>query len=418
MKEVIVKSEFDRSYLLVNNEGLEEYYEYNMLINNKISGLLDCKPRYLEEQSYWAYDISSKKSLEQEYAMHKMGFKDLVDLFYGIHTSIKKAGEYLLKQESFLFLPQYMFKDLDSNELECLYFPDSGLESKEKKEAYRALADFLLDKVDHKDEHAVNITYHFYKISKEDFFSFESFVSFMEKELLLAQAEEKKERVREEENNSSICIQEMDSLKDDGKNWGEDTLSKEEEMFKWWIPGIMLLVGAVFIALYMVVPLFKKYASYVLLPGLTIIVWAMILLMRSFVLMYKDRQEAECISEKEPVRIEEYFDDVMDDVTVFFDKEEFFCLKWKEGRFSKEYSMDSFPLTVGKLREGVQIEINDASISRLHARFRKQEGDILLQDLDSTNGTYLNGRRVQTGEEAIIKRGDEIQFGKIIVNVV
>ena len=180
----------------------------------------------------------------------------------------------------------------------------------------------------------------------------------------------------------------------------------------------MLLIGAVFIMLYIFVPLFKKYAIYALLLGLSIIVWAVILLIRNLICIYKDRKESEYISENEPVRIEEYFDDMMDDVTVFFDKEEYLCLKWKEGRFSKEYSMDSFPLTVGKMREGIQIEMNDLSVSRLHAKFRKQGNSIWLQDLDSTNGTYVNGRRLQSGEEAIIKRGDEIQFGKIIVNVV
>lgn len=417
MREVLIKNEFDRSYLLIGNEGLEDSYEYNMLINNKISGILDCKPRYWEENSYCSYDISSKKSLEQEYTSKKMGFTDLMDLFYGIHMSIKKAGEYLLKLESFLFLPQYIFLDLDSGELECLYFPDFEQDLLEKKEAYRALADFLLDKVDHKDEHAVNITYHFYKISKEDFFSFDSFVGFLEKESLLVQAKEKKESVGEEDG-IPIRIREMDFLREDEEDRDAAFLSSKEESYKWWIPGVMLLIGAVFIMLYIFVPLFKKYAIYALLLGLSIIVWAVILLIRNLICIYKDRKESEYISENEPVRIEEYFDDMMDDVTVFFDKEEYLCLKWKEGRFSKEYSMDSFPLTVGKMREGIQIEMNDLSVSRLHAKFRKQGNSIWLQDLDSTNGTYVNGRRLQSGEEAIIKRGDEIQFGKIIVNVV
>ncbi len=414
MREVLIKSEFDRSFLLINNDGLEESYEYAMLIHNRISGLLDCKSRYLEEKSYCAYDISSKRSLEQEYASKKMGFTDLVDLFYGIHRAITKAGEYLLRQENFLLLPQYMYMDLESEELECLYVPEAEELSLERKEAYRALADFLLDKVDHKDEHAVNITYHFYKISKEDFFSFDSFVSFMEKEILLVQAKERKEKIKEEDS-VPVCIREAESVKEE---IAIEETGNSGESFKWWIPGSMFLMGALLTALYLFVPWGKDYAGYVLVPGLSIIVWAIILLLRNLILVYKDRQEAECIRENEIVRIEEYFDDGMDDVTVFFDKEEFLCLKWKEGHFSKEYSMDAFPLTVGKVKEGVQIEIRDASVSRLHARFRKQGNSIFLQDLDSTNGTFVNEKRLQTGEEAIIKRGDEIQFGKIIVNVV
>lgn len=417
MREVIIKSEFDHSYLLINDEGLHGHYEYQMLINNRISGVLDCRPGYFGEKSYCAYDITSKKSIEQEYVMQKMGFEDLVNLFYGIHRSIKKAAEYLLSQENFLFWPQYIFKDLDSDELECLYFPDTESPEKERKESYRVLAEFLLDKVDHKDEHAVNLTYHFYKISKEEFFSFESFVSFMEKESILVKAKEKRERMREEES-IPIRIKEVPSVRTEEYDIGEEKERKEDEYPKWWIPGGMLILGAISIILYFTVPFFIKYPSYILLPGMAIIVWAIILLIRNVIIVYKKRQDTENIIEEEPMSLEEYFDEDIDDVTVFFDKEEYFCLKWKEGRFSREYSMDSFPLTIGKLREGVQIEINDASVSRLHARFRKQGNTILLQDLDSTNGTFVNEKRLQTGEEAIIKRGDEIQFGKIIVNVV
>ena len=110
--------------------------------------------------------------------------------------------------------------------------------------------------------------------------------------------------------------------------------------------------------------------------------------------------------------------DVADDVTVFFDQDEYLTLKWKEGHFSKEYILEEFPVTVGKMQSSVQMVIEDVSVSRLHARFRKHGNAVYLQDLDSTNGTFVNKRQLKPSEESIIKRGDEIQFGKIIVNVV
>ena len=154
------------------------------------------------------------------------------------------------------------------------------------------------------------------------------------------------------------------------------------------------------------------------MPGLTSIVMAIVLMLRNIVLLLKQSREDVDTESLPPVSVEEYFDNNLDDVTVYFDQEEYLRLKWKEGRFSKEYILEEFPATVGKLKESVQIAVNDPSISRLHARFRKQTNTIYLQDLDSTNGTFVNGKRLCMGEEAIIGRGDEIQFGKIIVNVV
>lgn len=169
---------------------------------------------------------------------------------------------------------------------------------------------------------------------------------------------------------------------------------------------------------YLLIPFLQKYAVYILLPGFTSIVMAIVLVIRNVALLYKQNRENEYIEPVEPVSVEEYFDNTFDDVTVYFDQEEYLHLKWKEGHFSKEHIMEEFPVTVGKLKESVQVLINDSSISRLHARFRKQGNTIYLQDLDSTNGTFVNGKRLYMGEEAIIRRGDEIQFGKIIVNVV
>ena len=417
MKEVIIKNEFDRSYLLIDKEDTEDCYEYKMIMQNKIPGLLDCKLRYLEDRVYCAYDITSKKSLEQEYASKKISFVDLTELFYGINKVIKTASEYLLRQEGFQFWPRYIFTDLETEEVECLYLPSAEGLQEEKREIYKKLAEFLLDKVDHKDEHAVNIAYHFYKISKEEFFSFDSFVNFMEKEAALVLVKERKEKNIEVENSNYSWGKNMSDMQECA-DWEESTADEKEIKQKWWIPGILLAIGGILVFTYVMIPGLEGYALYVLLPGLSMIVSAIILILRATLLIVKNNREFVSMEKAGDIRVEEYFDNMEDDVTVFFDKEEYINLKWKEGHFSKEHCLEKFPVTVGKLRESTQLYINDSSVSRLHARFRKQGNDIYSQDLDSTNGTFVNEKKLRAGEEAIIKRGDEIQFGKIIVNVV
>lgn len=417
MKEVIVKREFDHSYLLIEENGFDSGYKWKMLIHNKIPGLLECKIRYIEDKSYCSYDITSKKSLEQEYADRKMKFDDLVELFYGIHRNVCQSKEYLLEYKDFWLHPQYIFKDLETEELFCLCYPQKVQANDVKQEKYRALADFILDKIDHKDEHAVNIAYHFYKLSKEEFFSFEMFVNFMEKETLMVRAEERRDKRQTETND--FLIQEEDFRERQEQQEEIFNMEKEEWTFiNGGILGVLFLLGVILIAGYCFIPILKNYTMYILIPGLLLVILAIVLLIRNVIMYIKNNRESQYEEVVEPVRVEEYFDDTLDEVTVFFDKEEYMYLKWKEGHFSKEYILESFPVTIGKLKESVQVEIKDASISRLHARLRKQGNTIYLQDLDSTNGTFINGKRLASGEDAIIKRGDEIQFGKIIVNVV
>ena len=145
---------------------------------------------------------------------------------------------------------------------------------------------------------------------------------------------------------------------------------------------------------------------------------AILFFIRNIYVLYQKRQESEWIPPIEPVTVEEYFDDVLDNETVYFENELCYHLKWKEGHFSKEFYLKEFPVTVGKMKGSVGLCIEDASVSRLHACFKEQGKDIILQDLDSTNGTYINGKRLAPGEEMVVNRSDEIQFGKIIVNVV
>ncbi|MFZ4811894.1 MAG: FHA domain-containing protein [Ilumatobacteraceae bacterium] len=55
---------------------------------------------------------------------------------------------------------------------------------------------------------------------------------------------------------------------------------------------------------------------------------------------------------------------------------------------------------------------DDAFVSQIHARVFTSEGTTWLEDLGSTNGTYLNGERVTNG--VVLNKGDRIQIGASI----
>ena len=57
--------------------------------------------------------------------------------------------------------------------------------------------------------------------------------------------------------------------------------------------------------------------------------------------------------------------------------------------------------------------INDAEISRKHARLTFQGGKYVLEDLGSTNGTFVNGQRL--AGPVVLKSGDVVSLGEQIV---
>jgi pSer/pThr/pTyr-binding forkhead associated (FHA) protein len=69
--------------------------------------------------------------------------------------------------------------------------------------------------------------------------------------------------------------------------------------------------------------------------------------------------------------------------------------------------------TVGRAA-GCQITLDDTYVSQLHARIFTRDGTWFVEDLGSTNGTYLNTKRVSTTPLAV-KRGDQIKIGAVVM---
>ena len=69
-------------------------------------------------------------------------------------------------------------------------------------------------------------------------------------------------------------------------------------------------------------------------------------------------------------------------------------------------------VTIGRSRE-CDVVLNDPNISRQHAEIRPRGGSWVLTDLGSTNGSCINGRRIEHPE--VIKPGDEIEVGTSVI---
>lgn len=66
------------------------------------------------------------------------------------------------------------------------------------------------------------------------------------------------------------------------------------------------------------------------------------------------------------------------------------------------------PVTIGR-EEDNHIVLNDERISRFHAKVQEDNGHIILTDLDSTNGTRINGHPVQM---RVLQVGDLVLIGR------
>jgi len=71
----------------------------------------------------------------------------------------------------------------------------------------------------------------------------------------------------------------------------------------------------------------------------------------------------------------------------------------------------STPVTIGR-EEGNTVQLNDERISRFHVKIQEDQEKLVLTDLESTNGTKVNGESVQLW---ILRHGDMIMLGRTVL---
>ena len=85
----------------------------------------------------------------------------------------------------------------------------------------------------------------------------------------------------------------------------------------------------------------------------------------------------------------------------------------KEGVESRTLKLTVDTITLGRAKDNT-ISINDRKISRLHAKIERIGATYQIRDLESGNGTRINGRRV---DFQTLSEGDEIRIGNTVISV-
>jgi len=79
------------------------------------------------------------------------------------------------------------------------------------------------------------------------------------------------------------------------------------------------------------------------------------------------------------------------------------------------FSIEVFPGDiVGRHAKGSEYLKEYPTVSRRHAKFYKEANDWYVEDLNSTNGTYLNGKRINANAKEKIKHGDVIYLSSSV----
>lgn len=441
--------DYRHSYMILQcrQEEADRSYQYRILTSDKIKEILKCSLRYVNGMTYFYYDISSRTTLESLYRGRKMSFeqvKDLLGQLYGIYS---KLGAYFVDESRLVLLPEYIYYDLTDQKYIGLYYPDY---EPEVANPYEALMDYLLEHIEGKDEQLADCMYQIYEMSEEAYFSLEDALQILggreDKENIVIRPEFS--TVKEE---PSVILQTEEDLYSLYEHSEESTAPVKKKSLFYPILAAASMLGIMgAMGIYYFFELSQeeilKLLGCVVLMGLSLLI-SLGNILKAKEKKSKKRKAGEfqmeelpgiSFPEAESVSLEHVLNKDMSlsmaspvntgrtvekfsegtnvcGNTVFYDSAKMAEHKlYALDRKNKQHiELTRFPYTVGKMAGCVDCVLTDDSISRIHARFEKEGDSIQMTDMNSTNGTYKNGLRMQPQETVEIEPGDEIRFGNL-----
>lgn len=420
--EVSYKKDLEKSYMLIKTQNIdEEDYKVKMLCNNSIPGIIPISLRVFNNNIYVYYDISGKISLTGKYSGIKIKANDIKVLMYEMQKVIESAKEYMLDVNKIILDMDFIFETQNNKGIAFCYYP-------EKKESFVDSLHLMLNKIiemaDHADRETVIISYGLQKMTQEENVTINEMLTFLG-EQYKERNEEKVHGCKIEANIESGWEKESlnEEMKDITINTKEDNLRKKSMPYKdknkkesKFAGGI--LKGDLFEKLKQTIR--RKKKTYESMEEMELSDNREICVddyhefyQEPYKETYRETYQRDCQQNYQENNVEN-FSDIEETVmlkTVLANTG--VVLKCSDIERAQTIIPNEFPCIIGKSKKSSDCIIEDKTISRVHLRINEEEDGYYIEDLNSTNGTYLNGERIKPHQLEKINIGDIIKLSEI-----
>lgn len=399
-------------------------YQVRMLTGNTIPHLLKCHMRMIDGKAVFFYEITGMQPLFRIFEKMAMNQEDIQNVLSGIKEALENTERYLLDGNQLLFEPEYLFMDMQSREVSmcCLpfYHGDMGKD-------FRKLAEYFLKRLDHSDEAAVLFGYDVYSRTAEENYCLSEVLQIVyqnpdrlrekpkeepeEKELEREILTEKKMAEKaipeiidtEDFYEETVCAEKLSEEQAYVKisDQKESAAKKEKAKIfrkKHWILIILggLLAAGGILALVGIGILSTMQAAGILFLAIGISIYTVFVETQS-----QKKKEVEPVPEEAATCIIREGQSNGMAVLVSTRPEQYEnILLYREETH------------VGKEVRKADVCINNDTVSRIHAKIIRREEKYYLTDLNSTNGTWLNGKRIAPSEAVELEEGDLTAFAE------
>ena len=406
--EISFKKDLKVSNLVISGLGSQTGNEFTlkMLTANKIPALLNTSRSSINGEICYLYDISSRHSFAKLYETEKLNGRVLYFFLVSLMRLVNSLNEYLLSADNVILLPECIFLNSARDEF---YFCCCPAYTKDILEQLRALGTCFLSMLDYNDPDAVSLAFEFSRAVQAENFTVSDLSLILESSpgnifSMLPQPGASCDLPSAPAPYRTALSQE--------KSMDQD-MSATPEAYRTNIPPETKGSSSALS--------FRQKAK-IYFDG------------KSFSEIYDDINSAKIIKKikacKEPVILRK--EDILPPEEAPADPEIFIknipdihIHTEQLGPYSQNaakltgtgtmngiyVSLDHFPFTIGK-HANADFSPDSSAISRIHARIckDKENGSIYLEDMNSTNGTSLNGVPLEAYTPAALAPGDLLSF--------
>lgn len=430
------------TYIVLDRiEMLQDSYEVDMVINNDFNELLSFDFRMLDDRQQMYYKIDGLMAIDELFENDELECKWVIALMKDLVDIIYKLYEYLLSSNDLILELDGIFYNREQQRFHFLYLPGFDTEIRIQ---IKELIENLLRIVSHKERKDVDFIYGLYERIQQERYNLESMrsyiksyseqraggiESYIEDNAMTTSNEHsfEREEADEKEKLMGLLFSPDEEIQRKNKN--------QYKLLFFVLFGITILAGIVWIYMEL-----KNYQQLYHIKPLMIVL--ILIAVEIFVYMETEKESSGETVETDKSFMPEVDSKKHDDTpetacttvlqeygeeTELLGRIPKYRLIPDRGTFASGLAVaisesaiypvpiiiDDSPVTIGRDQTRSDHCILEDTVSRRHAKLYRRKEDVILEDFDSTNGTFVNEVPVLSGHPVTVSEGDYIRFGSV-----
>lgn len=364
-----------------------EAYELKLLQKIQVPGLTAFYSTEADMETKYVYRLNKYTALEYWIKEQPLDADMIRRILRSVIRVMESVDEYLLDPDNLVLEDTYIFLNEQDYYASFVYLPGYKVPFWEQM---RLFSEKWLNEVAYEEKEAVFLVYQFYKKVHEPHCVLEVFREMLDEGDLDQETEADME-----------------------KGAGQEDVRVENQLDKEWrgyAPKIIL---------YMCIPVIVGLACLIL--KLRIVPWhagmitGMVEVLGTIIILVGRKQReknAKAIKKIRDRKKDDFYKMDLEDTDVPPEGEPWELIPIRKD-CCPEIHISYWPFVIGKVPSEVDYVLDKPRVSHIHARFDRLGWGMTVADMDSSNGTYLNGEKLIPGREYAVNPDDRIRFADV-----